>query len=732
MAAGGLAVAGVIAAWRMNLHRPPAPPTQAMILAEYAGSAACAGCHRDEFEAWAKSHHGLAEQLVHGTKYEAIATNASSPREARLADRVIGCDPLAQFLASAPGGRWQALSTAWDPHRKEWFDIFGAEQRQPGEWGHWTGRGMNWNSQCAACHNSRLFKNYDQAADTYHTTMAERTVGCESCHGPLQAHVQWQRQHGNSGQHDTTVPRMTPRQQVETCGSCHSRRSELTADFKPGGEFLDHFELAMVDGSGVYYPDGQVHGEDYEYASFLGSRMHAGGVRCVDCHDPHSAKPRLPGNFLCLRCHNGAYPNAPVINPVAHSHHRAHGYNSAGVLVDADLMHFKPEDIKETGGECVNCHMPQTVYMQRHARHDHGFTIPDPLLSKQFGVPNACNRCHADKDANWALAQTDKWYGKLMERPTRLRAIALAEARAGNAASVETLLKILPAETNSYWKAAIINVLQPWTSEPPVDAMLRQCLGDTNALVRERAVRVLGGDGDLPSESAAAALRARLEDPMRGVRMAAAWALRATLDTNSLAGRELESLLDFHADQPQGQLQRGEFLLARGERQPALAYYRKAAEWDPSSAAVRRDLAVLYASLNDNSAALEQLREAVRLEPGEAEYHYSLALALSDAGDLDQAIAQLQETTRLNPRHAAAWRNLGLALASKEDLPGALDALARAESIAPNDPRIPFARATVLARMERLPEARAACARALELRPDYSEAQDLMRTLRPP
>ena len=34
--------------------------------------------------------------------------------------------------------------------------------------------------------------------------------------------------------------------------------------------------------------------------------------------------------------------------------------------------------------------MPVTTYMQRHPRHDHGFTIPDPLLTKQFGTPNAC------------------------------------------------------------------------------------------------------------------------------------------------------------------------------------------------------------------------------------------------------------------------------------------------------------------------------------------------------
>jgi tetratricopeptide (TPR) repeat protein len=232
-----------------------------------------------------------------------------------------------------------------------------------------------------------------------------------------------------------------------------------------------------------------------------------------------------------------------------------------------------------------------------------------------------------------------------------------------------------------------------------------------------------------PTEATAAALRARLEDPIRSVRVEAAWTLRASLNSNSPAARDLNLFLDSSADQPGGQLQRGEFLVARGERQEALACFRRAVAWDPSSAAIRRDLAVLYGSLNQSREALEQLREAVRLEPRDAEYHYTLALALNDAGDLAQAIAELQETVRLNPRHVDAWRNLGLALAAKEDLTGSLEALVRAESIDPNDPRIPYARATVLVRLNRVPDARAAAARALELRPDYSEARELLQAL---
>src|SRR3984957_15815804 len=511
-----LAIVGLVV-W-IPVRHPPAQ-TQSKAFANYDGSESCSESHREEYDQWAKFNIGLAEQwadsntcqaafattntvgragqpaelIVRDGKYEVTATNEGGQLETHQVDRVIGRDPLVQFLVSAPGGRWQALSSAWDPRRKEWFEVFGAEERLPGEWGHWTGRGMNWNSMCAACHNTALRKNYDTATDSYHTAMAEMSVGCEACHGPLQSHVQWQHRSAKAGSKDPTLAPMSRKQKLDACGACHARRSELTGDFKPGVNFLDHFELAMVDGTDLYYPDGQVHEEDYEYASFLGSRMHASGVECMDCHQPHSAKLRWPGNFLCLRCHDGSRTNAPVINPLAHSHHQVRGYSLDGKLIDKDLTHFKSDGFKETGGECVNCHMPQTVYMQRHARYDHGMTIPDPLLTKEFGVPNACNRCHKDKDADWALAHVDKWYGKLMDRPTRQRARLLAEGRVSNVAVLEPLLKMLATETNAYWKAALISVLPLWANESQIDAVLQQSLSDGNALVRKKAGRERDG-----------------------------------------------------------------------------------------------------------------------------------------------------------------------------------------------------------------------------------------------
>jgi tetratricopeptide (TPR) repeat protein len=699
----------------------------------YAGSASCRECHEDAYQLWAESNHGLAERPMRATldaaAFQSAHMNPTAPpaatvgltngvysitgpglsgrREVHEVERVLGNDPLRQFLTAAPGGRWQAMTAAYDPRRNEWFDVFGQEHRQPGEWGNWTGRGMNWNSMCAACHNTRLRKNYDEAGDAYHTTMAELSVSCEACHGPLQTHVDWERKYRGQGKIDPHFPKLTPRQTMDTCASCHARRADLTGEFVPGDNFFDHFDLSIVDHTELFFPDGQVHDEDYEFAAFLGSKMAQAGVTCLDCHPRTLHQPRLRGNVICLRCHATGLLKAPIIQPEAHSHHAA----------------------GSTGDDCVGCHMPVTVYMQRHSRHDHGLTIPDPWLTKQFGIPNACDRCHTDKEAGWSLAAVEKWYGAKMERPTRQRAEWLARARQGDPAARDPLVGMLTGEPNPYWQAVAAGLLDQWLGQTQVDAAVAKCLESSNALVRATAARVLEPLVEPNGSPVADRLRQRLTDPSRNVRLNATWSLRANLDTNSAAGKELLHFLDFNADQPNGQVQQGAFYFARHDLPEALKHFEQAVRWDTNSAPLRHELAVALSAADRPAEAIEQLQAACRLDPRETEYFFSLGLAWNEAGDLPHAIGALETAVQLDGRNARAWYNLGLAQNSAGRTDEALSDLTKAEAAAPDDSAIPYARATILAKAGRVEEARSAARRALALQPDSAAAARLLQML---
>lgn len=721
---------------RPEVYRPIEDASTAF--AAYAGSDSCRACHTNQFASWSTSHHALAERapradldtaafvparafthgsqqttvgpLPEGAGYSLAAAGMNGDRTALRVERVLGHSPLRQYLLPAPGGRWQVSEAAWDPRSNAWFNVYGQEDRQPGEWGHWTGRGMSWNAMCATCHNTRFRKNYDEATDGYRSVMAEPAVGCEACHGPLRSHVSWQQAWTGSGKKDPTLPRFTPAQHLDHCAPCHARRSELTGDFVPGESFWDHFALSGVDETSLFYPDGQVLEEDYEFAPFMGSRMHAAGVTCRDCHDVHGGRPKLEGNALCLQCHNGRRVGAPVVDPVAHSFHR----------------------VGSTGAECVNCHMPSTVYMQRHRRHDHGFTTPDPWLTVQHGIPNACSRCHTEHDARWALEAAERWYGPRLVRPARARADVLARARLGEPAARGDLLRMLNAPESAYWKTAAVALLGRWVEDADVAEALTQQLGHAHPAVRARAAQALTPRIEAGENRRRESIRNLLNDPVRLVRVTAAWILRDELPRDSRADRELRDSLALHADQPAGQARWATWDAGAGRGEAALARFATAIRWDPGSAALRHDYAVLLSGAGRSAEALEQTRAAARLEPTQAESQYRLGLALHENQQTVQAIEALETALRLDPRHDRAAYNLGLAYHAVGRSEAALDVLSRAESLQARDARIPYARATILAQLGRVAEAREAARRAQALQPDDAAPQELLRVLPEP
>ena len=148
----------------------------------------CRPCHDDAVKAWASSHHALAQVAanepavsaafapgrsleISGVHYDVSCLDGAPQLSERRAGQpprryvvawAIGHLPLRQYIVPTQDGRFQATEVAYDPKKEDWFNVFGNERRQPGEWGHWLGRGMNWNSMCAACHTTRFEKHYEQ------------------------------------------------------------------------------------------------------------------------------------------------------------------------------------------------------------------------------------------------------------------------------------------------------------------------------------------------------------------------------------------------------------------------------------------------------------------------------------------------------------------------------------------------------------------------------------------
>ena len=399
--------------------------------ATFVGAAACAGCHPDAAAAWRGSQHAVAMQPATAATVRGDFRNArvtaggvtstfsrrgedfvvrTDGPDGKLADYRVtwtfGVFPLQQYLVDFPDGRKQALPLAWDTRPKadggqRWFHLYPDERIDHRDPLHWTRSQQNWNFVCADCHATNLRRNYDAATDRFATTWSEANVACEACHGPGSNHVAWAehrpgsetwRAHGLpialderrdvSWTPSPTVPArsrpLASHREVETCAVCHARRRPLGLDGNPTGRLLDTHVPALLE-PGLYEVDGQQRDEVYTWGSFVQSKMYARGVTCSDCHEPHGGKLRAPGNAVCTQCHAAA-----TYDVAAHHHHGEGSPPSA----------------------CVACHMPTRTYMVVDPRHDHGMRVPRPDLSIADGTPNACNGCHADRDASFGRKQT--------------------------------------------------------------------------------------------------------------------------------------------------------------------------------------------------------------------------------------------------------------------------------------------------------------------------------------
>jgi len=408
-----------------------APNASAAAPLEYSGSAACADCHRAQTALWRGSHHDLAMQdataeTVLGDFADAsfaadgvtttffrrderfwIRTPGRDGRQTELAlPYTFGVDPLQQYLVALPDGRLQAFGVAWDSRPaaaggQRWFDLYPGDRLEPGDPLHWTGRDQTWNHMCAECHSTGLRKGYQADEDRYRTTWSEIDVACEACHGPGSRHVSWARAEAGArpgagggdperglavrlrdavpGQWimdlETGIAKRSPPRardtQIEVCARCHSRRATLTESYRHGGSLLDTHAPALLDAA-LYFADGQIREEVFEWGSFLQSRMHRAGVTCSDCHDPHSLAVRGEGNAACAGCHLPSRFDA-----VEHHRHRP----------------------GTRGAACVECHMPAREYMVVDRRRDHSLRVPRPDLATALGAPDACTACHRDRDA---------------------------------------------------------------------------------------------------------------------------------------------------------------------------------------------------------------------------------------------------------------------------------------------------------------------------------------------
>jgi tetratricopeptide (TPR) repeat protein len=191
----------------------------------------------------------------------------------------------------------------------------------------------------------------------------------------------------------------------------------------------------------------------------------------------------------------------------------------------------------------------------------------------------------------------------------------------------------------------------------------------------------------------------------------------------------MEKVARHQADQPGGQMRLAHLASVRGEVAAAEGHLRKAVEWDRSSVAPRRDLAVYLAGAGRTREALPLLEEAAKLSPKDPELPYLSALALAETGDQAGTEAKLREAIRLNPRFSRAYYNLGLLLSGQGHDEAAIISLRNASLLGLDDAEPSYALATIYLRLGQTAAAASAAREALKRNPAHQAAAGLLQSI---
>ena len=270
----------------------PAPAPTADV---YYGSAACQGCHKKQYESWAKTW--MARTLRTPVTAETDLIASSILCGGMHVDLVLGGRVDYRFVQKRDHGyvflpcQWSTIDKKVQPfHVSDWQTFpFG--------------------EKCAACHTT----NYRPDSGEW----TEHGVGCESCHGPSSRHGAGFTNAGGM----IRFAQLKPLQEGMICGSCHLQggTSKFSArrypeHYTPGDDLFKVYTFSWDSLPGhAGAATTTTSGDPVDVHQKLLVKLELDGktsLHCTSCHAVHAAThvkhQALPREEFCFQCHTAA------------------------------------------------------------------------------------------------------------------------------------------------------------------------------------------------------------------------------------------------------------------------------------------------------------------------------------------------------------------------------------------------------------------------------------------
>jgi len=334
-----------------------ASPQQADIYHQYAGSAACAKCHKNIYDSFIETGHFLTSQITNAENikgsfekgkntfnyypelfvsmqktdsgfYEVENLKGVENIAGRI-DIIIGSGIKGQTYLSWKNDHLFQLPVSYLSSINGWANS-------PGGSGNIV-LNRTVNVRCLECHSTYaevISSPLLNKADEFNHDRILYRIGCEKCHGPGAKHVAYQTD--NPG--ETTAKYIinpgtfSRKLSLDLCRQCHGGRLgnlKPAFTYTPGKKLQDFFIIdEMTNNANI-----DVHGNQYGLLAENKCFKTSATLTCVSCHNPHDNER---GDFAlfsqrCMNCHN-----------------TEHG----------TFCKIKSESIAAISSNCIDCHMP--------------------------------------------------------------------------------------------------------------------------------------------------------------------------------------------------------------------------------------------------------------------------------------------------------------------------------------------------------------------------------------
>jgi len=295
---------------------------------KFAGSAVCAGCHKDIYESHIKTAHYLdsrpaAKKFIKGSFspgknkfaynqwmevvlerrkdsfFQTAYLNGIESQSAPF-DIVIGSGRKGQTYLYWNGNMLYELPVSYYTPLDSWCIS-------PGFSSNYIKFDRIIPAQCLECHGTyaKVLEDKDNIS-TYDKTQMIYGIDCERCHGPAIDHVAFHKEHPEekTGKYLTHIKQLSRQQKLDGCALCHSGfRQPLQPVFSfEVGEKLDDYSRAGYSSDSVSTLD--VHGN--QYGLLMASKcFKMSQLDCSSCHNPHVNEFDSPKIFSqrCITCH---------------------------------------------------------------------------------------------------------------------------------------------------------------------------------------------------------------------------------------------------------------------------------------------------------------------------------------------------------------------------------------------------------------------------------------------